>query len=171
MFHLKTRETLLNPLRCTLMRFIPYWLKRKTLSMENSLMMSGSHSRRSITGIFAIIIVICAVGCATNITREELLKQLQSDAPPLVVDVRSQHEYDRDHVPGAVHIPFYSIGSGLKELGYPKTDPVVLYCEHGPRTGIAGFSLHLSGYEKVYSLEGNMRGWRKREFPIEIITH
>jgi rhodanese-related sulfurtransferase len=119
----------------------------------------------------ALIISAPVAGCATNITREDLLKQLQSDAPPLVADVRSQGEYDRDHVPGAVHIPFYSIGSGLKELGYSKQDPVVLYCEHGPRSGIAGISLYLSGYEKVYSLEGSMKGWRKNEFPIEVITH
>jgi rhodanese-related sulfurtransferase len=106
-----------------------------------------------------------------NITRDELLGQIMADKPPLVVDVRSRKEYDRDHVPSAVNIPFYAIGSGLKEMGYPKTDPVILYCEHGPRTGIAGFSLYLSGYEKVYSLEGNMRGWRKNEFPIEVVTH
>lgn len=134
-------------------------------------MMSRSYPKRNITGILAVMIIICAVGCSTAITRENLLKQLQSEAPPLVVDVRSQHEYDRDHVPSAVHIPFYSIGSGLKGLGYPKTDPVVLYCEHGPRSGIAGISLFLSGYDNVYSLEGSMRGWRKNEFPIEVITH
>jgi rhodanese-related sulfurtransferase len=116
-------------------------------------------------------ISIPLVGCAMNITRDELLSQIMTEKPPLVVDVRSQHEYNRDHVPGAVHIPFYSIGSGLKDLGYPKTDHVVLYCEHGPRSGIAGISLYLSGYEKVYSLEGSMRGWRKNEFPIEVITH
>jgi rhodanese-related sulfurtransferase len=119
----------------------------------------------------ALIVSAPVVGCATNITRDELLSQMMSEHPPLVVDVRSQGEYDRDHIPGAVHIPFYSIGSGLKGLGYPKTDPVVLYCEHGPRTGIAGFSLYLSGYDKLYSLEGNMKGWRKSEFPIEVITH
>lgn len=104
-------------------------------------------------------------------TRDELLRQMMTEKPPLVVDVRSQGEYDRDHVPGAVHIPFYSIGSGLHALGYSKQDPVLLYCEHGPRSGFAGISLYLSGYEKVYSLEGNMKGWRKSEFPIEIITH
>jgi rhodanese-related sulfurtransferase len=106
-----------------------------------------------------------------NITRDDLLRQMMTEKPPLVVDVRSQREYNRDHVPGAVHIPFYSIGSGLHAMGYSKQDPVVLYCEHGPRTGIAGFSLYLSGYEKVYSLDGNMKGWRKNEFPIEIISH
>lgn len=134
-------------------------------------MMSGSRFRQSITGILAVLVIFCALGCATAITREDLLKQLQADAPPLVVDVRSQGEYDRDHVPGAVHIPFYSIGSGLNARGYSKQDPVVLYCEHGPRAGIAGVSLFLSGYDKVYSLEGHMKAWRKNEFPIEVITH
>jgi len=118
----------------------------------------------------ALLIIVPVAGCATGITRDDLLKEMQADAPLLVVDVRSQGEYDRDHVPGAVHIPFSSIGSGLNARGYSKQDPVVLYCEHGPRSGIAGFSLYLSGYEKVYSLEGNMKAWRKNEFPIEIIT-
>jgi rhodanese-related sulfurtransferase len=119
----------------------------------------------------ALLIIVTVVGCATGITRDDLLKEMQGDKPPLVVDVRSQGEYDRDHVPGALHIPFYSIGSGLRAIGLAKQDPVVIYCEHGPRSGIAGFSLYLSGYEKVYSLEGSMKAWRKNEFPIEIITH
>jgi rhodanese-related sulfurtransferase len=134
-------------------------------------MVSGLRSRQSITGILVFMIIFFAVGCSMNITRDELLSQIMTEKPPLVVDVRSQREYDRDHVPGAVHIPFYSIGSGLKDLGYPKTDPIVLYCEHGPRSGIAGISLYLSGYEKVYSLEGHMKAWREKEFPREINTH
>ncbi len=121
--------------------------------------------------IIGIMLVIVVAGCATGITRENLFQEMQGDNPPLVVDVRSQGEYDRDHVPGAVHIPFYSIGSGLKAIGHAKQYPVVLYCEHGPRAGIAGLSLFLSGYERVYSLEGSMKGWRKSEFPIEVITH
>jgi rhodanese-related sulfurtransferase len=114
--------------------------------------------------------IVCA-GCAATITREDLLRQMQEGTAPLIVDVRSQAEYDRDHLPGALHIPFYTIGSGLSELGRAKNDPLVLYCEHGPRAGIAGFSLFLSGYDTVYSLEGHMKGWRKSAFPIELISH
>ena len=132
---------------------------------------SRNHRCSIILVCLALINIAPIVGCAMNITRDELLSQTMMEKPPLVVDVRSRGEYDRDHVPGAVHIPFYSVGLGLHALGYSKQDPVVLYCEHGPRTSIAGFSLYLSGYEKVYSLEGNMKGWRKSEFPIEIIAH
>jgi rhodanese-related sulfurtransferase len=131
-----------------------------------------SRSRQGATVIsaFFLTLLVSVSGCAANITREDLLGQMQTDAPSLIVDVRSQKEYDRDHIPGAVHIPFYSIGSGLHARGHSKSDPVVLYCEHGPRSGIAGFSLYLSGYEKVYSLEGAMKGWRKNDFPIEVVT-
>ncbi len=110
-------------------------------------------------------------GCTQTLTSADLLKQMMTERPPMVVDVRSQGEYDRDHVPGAVHIPFYAIGSGLHALGHSKQDPVVLYCEHGPRASIAGFSLYLSGYDMVYSLKGHMKAWRKSDFPIEVVTH
>ena len=111
-----------------------------------------------------------SAGCATGVTRDELLTLMRDGTAPLIVDVRSQGEYDRDHVPGAAHISFYSIGSGLKEIGFSKKDPVVLYCEHGPRSGIAGFTLRVFGYEQVYTLEGHMKAWRAEGYPVEIIT-
>jgi rhodanese-related sulfurtransferase len=119
----------------------------------------------------AFAMVLTSVGCAATITREDLLRQMQEGTAPLIVDVRSQGEYDRDHLPGAIHIPFYTISSGLSETGQSKNEPLVLYCEHGPRAGIAGVSLFLSGYDKVYSLGGHMKVWRKSSFPIEIISH
>lgn len=133
-------------------------------------MIKANYRISRIIMVIGIILVIAVAGCATGIMRDDLLKEMQGDNPPLIVDVRSQGEYDRDHVPGAVHIPFYAIGSGLRDIGHAKQDPVVLYCEHGPRAGIAGLSLLLSGYDKVYSLEGHMKAWRTNEFPIEIIT-
>jgi rhodanese-related sulfurtransferase len=117
-----------------------------------------------------LLAIVCA-GCTTTMTREDLLRQMQAGTAPLIVDVRSLGEYDRDHLPGALHISFYTISSGLAEIGHPKKEPLVLYCEHGPRAGIAGFMLFLSGYGTVYSLEGHMKGWRKNSFPIEIVSH
>jgi rhodanese-related sulfurtransferase len=128
-------------------------------------------SNRTILISLAVLLGITASACSIGVTRDDLLRQMQEGTAPLIVDVRSQGEYDRDHVPGAVHIPFYSIGSGLQEIGFSYTNPLVLYCEHGPRSGIAGFSLYLSGYRKVYSLDGHMKGWRVNGFPLEILSH
>jgi rhodanese-related sulfurtransferase len=128
--------------------------------------------RYGITGMLLMSVGLSmgSAGCATSITRDELLTLMRDGTAPLIVDVRSQGEYGRDHVPGAMHISFYSMDSGLREIGFSKKDPVVLYCEHGPRSGIAGFTLKVLGYEQVYSLEGHMKGWRKNGFPVEVIT-
>jgi rhodanese-related sulfurtransferase len=122
------------------------------------------------TGLF-LALLFFVTGCAAGISREELLKEMQEGRTPLIVDVRSQGEYDRDHVPGAVHVPFTSISSGLESMGARPDERIVLYCEHGPRAGIAYWSLSLSGYRNVYSLEGHMKGWRNSQFPIETISH
>lgn len=121
--------------------------------------------------LLAFALVGGVFGCATGISREALLEKIKTDPAPLIVDVRSQGEFNRDHIPGAVHIPFYSISSGLSTRGISKKEPLVLYCEHGPRSGIASLTLFLSGYEQVYSLDGHMQGWRKNAFPIEVFTH
>ena len=127
--------------------------------------------RSNVISALVFAMALTTLGCAATITREDLLRQMQEGTAPLIVDVRSQAEYDRDHLPGALHIPFYTISSGLGKIGRLKSEPLVLYCEHGPRAGIAGFSLFFSGYDTVYSLEGHMKGWRKSSFPIEIISH
>lgn len=131
-------------------------------------MTSPRNMKRYLALIF-LAVAACAIlaGCATSLTRADLLKKLQEKPPPLVVDVRSQGEYEKDHIPGAVHIPFYSIGSGLKEIVRAKHDEIVLYCEHGPRAGLAGLTLYLSGYDRVYSLEGHMKGWRESGLTVE----
>ena len=104
-------------------------------------------------------------------TQNELLKKIREVSPPVIVDVRSRGEYDTGHLPGAVHIPFYTIGSGLKERGVAKDDQIVLYCEHGPRAGVAALSLYLHGYGHVSSLEGHMKEWRTKGLPMEKTSH
>jgi rhodanese-related sulfurtransferase len=42
----------------------------------------------------------------TTITPQALATQLEGGHAPLVVDVRSQAEFNQGHVPGAMHIPF-----------------------------------------------------------------
>jgi len=56
------------------------------------------------------------VGCAIIITCGELLGKIMTEKPPLVVDVRTQREYDRDHVSGTVHIPFTQPVPACKSL-------------------------------------------------------
>jgi rhodanese-related sulfurtransferase len=105
-------------------------------------------------------------GDASHITPDEFLAALQSDHPPLVIDARSQREYDAGHVPGAQHIPFYSVFAHRSELA-SGSQPVVVYCAHGPRAGIAKLQLWAMGFDRVRYLAGHMAAWNARGLPIE----
>lgn len=123
--------------------------------------------------VFLVIILAVTTvisGCATTMTQNDLLIKMQGPDIPVIVDVRSRGEYDRDHLPGAVHIPFYFIGPGVKRFNISKNKQIILYCEHGPRAGFAGVSLYFHGYDQVYCLEGHMKRWRENGLPTEKIA-
>ena len=60
-------------------------------------------------------VVLCAMGaggCASAASRvapEALLSSIDSGTPPVIVDVRTLGEYEAGHVPGALHVPFYTL--------------------------------------------------------------
>ena len=123
---------------------------------------------RSLSLAFALASLLLAPGCgAQTISGAELAAEIQSGRAPVIVDVRSDREWQAGHVPGALHLPFQSALSRADEIPGPKTAPVVVYCEHGPRAVVAKAELRSRGFENVVLLEGHMAGWREAGLPIE----
>ena len=112
----------------------------------------------------------CAGEGIHSITQDQLLASIEQGTAPVIVDVRSQSEYESGHVPGALHLPFYAMWSRHAEIEGKLEDPVILYCEHGPRAGIAKFALWTLGYTNLVYLEDHMSGWKEKELPIEKIS-
>ncbi len=102
-----------------------------------------------------------------HMTPSELLERIDSGQPPVILDVRSGWEYEKGHVPGAIHLPFYSAYFRRGEIPAGHDEPLVVYCEHGPRAGVAAFALRQAGFKKVIYLQGHMSRWRKDGLPIE----
>ena len=90
-----------------------------------------------------------------------------SETEILILDVRTSSEYRRGHVPGAIHRPFYKLMAGNPDVDAAADAPLVVYCEHGPRAGMAAWGLRRSGFTDVRYLNGNMAAWRKLDLPIE----
>jgi len=85
----------------------------------------------------------------------------------VLVDVREDREYDVDHIPGAVHL-----GKGVIERdiehAYPDLDTeLILYCGGGFRSALAADNLQKMGYKNVISMDGGIRGWREKSYPLE----
>jgi rhodanese-related sulfurtransferase len=124
---------------------------------------------RSRSGAYALVLTLSLCACADHIGRGELLAQLDAGSAPAIVDVRSRGEFETSHVPGAVHIPFYSILGSADVLPEPAAEdqPIVLYCEHGPRAGIARAQLWFVSDRPVRFLEGHMTAWKSDGLPVE----
>jgi phage shock protein E len=135
--------------------------------------------RRAITikgmGRFFAILTVCVVasGCAEAGAPEvkELDQQTLLSSPPegaLILDVRTQGEFDSGHVPGAMNIPHDELSSRLAELDSEKGEPVVVYCRSGKRAGMASTVLLGAGYTNVLHLTGDMNAWQANGLPIEM---
>lgn len=86
----------------------------------------------------------------------------------VLIDVRNRSEYRQGHLPGAVNIPVYALPFHLADIPTRgKDEVVVVYCAHGPRSGLAGFILRLAGYDNVFHLQGDMAGWDSAGLPVE----
>ena len=85
---------------------------------------------------------------------------------PVIVDVRSRREYEAGHIPGAIHVSFWSTYWNADRIPVSGHDPVVVYCAHGPRAGIAGWGLGLAGIPNVVMLKGHMKEWAKLAQPV-----
>lgn len=88
-----------------------------------------------------------------------------SSAEPVWIDVRSQAEYNEDHIEGDVLIPHEEIVGRVTELFPDKTTEIHLYCRSGGRAGRALSALEDAGYTNVSNAGGieDARELRKLE--------
>lgn len=120
--------------------------------------------------VLSVFLLGCSGSGANNITGDKLAEQTGSDAPLTIVDVRSSDEYNSGHVPGAIHIPYWSVFTRHSSIPSAPDEPVIIYCEHGPRATLAKLGLRIVGFTQVVYLTGHMTSWRKAGLPVETST-
>jgi rhodanese-related sulfurtransferase len=84
----------------------------------------------------------------------------------VLVDVREESEYAKDHLPGAIHLGKGVIERDIEERVPGLNTPIVLYCGGGYRSALAADNLQKMGYTNVLSMDGGIRGWREKHFPL-----
>ena len=91
-----------------------------------------------------------------KISAEDAKKRMDSGDDIIILDVRTQAEYDESHIPGAILIPNETIGNGKPEQ-LPDTDKEILvYCRSGNRSAQAAKKLVEAGYTQIYEFGGIM---------------
>jgi rhodanese-related sulfurtransferase len=84
----------------------------------------------------------------------------------VLVDVREDNEWAKDHVTGAVHLGKGIIERDAEQLLPNKGAQIVLYCGGGFRSALAAENLQKMGYTNVLSMDGGIRGWREKGYPL-----
>jgi rhodanese-related sulfurtransferase len=121
---------------------------------------------------FALALLSCTAGgdemkSPTSTSAAELDRLIKSGTSPAIIDVRSTYEYRQGHITGAIHMPFWQSFFLADDLTAARDQPVVVYCQHGPRAVIAKFALRHAGFTDVRYLDGHMSGWEKAGLPLE----
>ena len=99
-------------------------------------------------------------------TVDEVKKRMDRNDKFLIVDVREESEFAKDHLPGAIHL-----GKGVIERDIEMRVPdlkteMVLYCGGGFRSALAADNLQKMGYTNVISMDGGIRDWREKAYPL-----
>jgi rhodanese-related sulfurtransferase len=86
--------------------------------------------------------------------------------PPVLIDVRSDGEWETGYINGAQHIWINDFVNQLDQLPADKATPIVVYCQSGYRGGMAAVILNVLGYTNVLNLAGGLNSWNAAGLPL-----
>jgi rhodanese-related sulfurtransferase len=102
-----------------------------------------------------------------EVTVDDVKARLDRGEKFLLVDVREESEYAKDHLPGAIHMGKGIIERDIEERVPQLNTPLILYCGGGYRSALSADNLQKMGYTNVLSMDGGIRGWREKHFPLD----
>lgn len=95
----------------------------------------------------------------------DVKKRLDAGEKFILVDTREDNEWQRGHIPEAIHLGKGIIERDIVATVPDKDAPLVLYCGGGYRSALAADNLQKMGYRNVVSMDGGWRGWTEAGFP------
>ena len=96
---------------------------------------------------------------------DDLRAALESEAPPLLLDVRAPDVHAKQHVAGAKNIPVAELGDRIGELPEEREHPIVTVCNRGNLSISGMLVLQSLGYSNVRSLNGGTVAWAEQGLP------
>lgn len=99
-------------------------------------------------------------------TADDIKTRLDRGEKFTLVDVREESEFAADHLPGAIHLGKGVIERDVETRVPELNTPLVLYCGGGFRSALAADNLQKMGYTNVISMDGGIRDWRNKGYPL-----
>ena len=118
-------------------------------------------NKRFLIALLTFALPFGCVGCSDGgsatydqISGSEAKALMDSESGYIIIDARTQEEYDQGHIPGAILIPEYEIADRAEKELPDKNQLILVYCRSGRRSKIAAEELVKLGYTNVKEFGG-----------------
>ena len=118
-------------------------------------------NKRFLVALLTFALPLGCVGCSDGgsatyeqIDGAEAKALMDSESGYIIIDARTQEEYDQGHIPGAILIPEYEIADRAEKELLDKDQLILVYCRSGRRSKIAAEELVKLGYTNVKEFGG-----------------
>ena len=118
-------------------------------------------NKRFLIALLTFTLPFGCVGCSDGgsasydqISGAEAKALMDSENGYIIIDARTQSEYDEGHIPGAILIPEYEISDRAEKELPDKNQLILVYCRSGRRSKIAAEELVKLGYTNVKEFGG-----------------
>lgn len=113
---------------------------------------------------FSLILLTVACSDAQNqanyqsITQEDAKQKMDTMTDYVILDVRTEEEYQEGHIPNAICIPNETIDETVKEQLPNLEQTIFVYCRSGNRSKQASEKLAELGYTNIFEF-GGIQTW------------
>ena len=115
--------------------------------------------------IIGMLVMLLFAGCSqakgnpqeasfVNITAEKAKQLMDTEENYIILDVRTQEEYDQGHIPGAILIPDNRIDADAEKVLTDQNQLILVYCRSGRRSKLAAERLVQLGYTNIKEFGG-----------------
>lgn len=119
--------------------------------------------KKGLIWVFAALMLLTACGQNkenaqgagyVNITAEQAKEIMDTQEGYIILDTRTQKEYDESHIPGAILIPYDEVTERAEGVLTDKDQLILVYCRSGRRSKIAAEALVKLGYTNIKEFGG-----------------
>jgi len=101
-----------------------------------------------------------------EISVAEARARITAESKVVLMDVREDHEWKKDHADGAVHLGKGILERDLEKLYPDKNTEIIMYCGGGFRSALTADAAQKMGYWKVSSVIGGYKALVAADWPL-----
>jgi hydroxyacylglutathione hydrolase len=100
-----------------------------------------------------------------NIDVDGLKLKIDDQENVLIIDIRDEEEFNKEHIKGAIYMPFENIISRKDDLS--KEKEIIIYDKAGYRSKLVTESLVKEGFLSATNLLDGFKKWKEKGYPVE----